>query len=166
VKIALLSLDQAWENKEKNIKKCDKLLALASKNGASIAIMPEMTLTGYTLDDKLAEEFEYSSTLLAFQNLSKTYAITTVFGMMIKKDNKLLNRLVVVDKNGETIGFYDKIHPFSLVGEDKIFQAGNEPMTLQLNGVGVSFSICYDLRFPEIFSLQSASSAIYVNIAN
>lgn len=166
MKIALISLDQVWENKEKNLAKCEKLLKVASKNCVELAIFPEMTLTGYTLNANMAEEYESSKTIESFRSMSLRYNTRIVFGLSVKEDDKLLNRLVMIGKNGDVTCFYDKIHPFSFAKEDLVFKAGEAPRTVQIDDAGVSFSICYDLRFPEIFSMQAKKTALYINIAN
>ncbi len=166
MKIALISLNQAWEDKAKNLEKCEKLLRNASVLGADIAVFPEMTLTGYSFDMRLAEVFDDSFVLQAFSALAAKYAVAIVFGMSVRKGAKALNRLVYVNKAGEIVGFYDKIHPFSFAKEERHFEAGENLLSVNEMGANLSFSICYDLRFPELFSVVAKSTDIYINIAN
>jgi omega-amidase len=172
MKIALISLDQIWLDKPKNIAKCAKLLAKASEFGASLAIFPEMTLTGYSVDTlHLAEEYEDSRTVKEFQRLAKENSIAIVFGLSVISgeegvNQKAKNRAVCVDKNGQIVAFYDKIHPFSLAGEEKFFDSGDTLATATIEGARLSFSICYDLRFAELFTTQADKTDIFVNISN
>jgi len=166
MKLALASLNQDWEDKKANIKKCKKLLKVASKNKTDMIIFPEMTLTAYTINEKMAEDFDNSSTIKTFSLLAKKYSITIVFGLSIKCAAKLKNRLVVIDKKGDISGFYDKIHPFSYANEDVYFEGGGKLLILDIDGIRTSFSICYDLRFSEIFSTVSYKTELFINIAN
>lgn len=58
-----------------------------------------------------------------------------------------------------------KIHLFSYSGEDKLISGGNEVNSLSWNG-GWGLSICFDLRFPELYQELSKENLILVNIAN
>jgi omega-amidase len=172
MKIALISLDQIWLDKPKNLAKCAKLLAKASEFSASLAIFPEMTLTGYSVDTlHLAEEYEDSRTVKEFKRLAKENHIAIIFGLSVVSgeetiSQKAKNRAVCVDKNGEIVAFYDKIHPFSLAGEEKFFDSGDTLATAMIEGARISFSICYDLRFAELFTTQADKTDIFVNISN
>ena len=166
MKIALISLNQAWEEKSKNLKRCEKQLKIASGNEASLAVFPEMTLTGYSLRHSLAESFEESQSVKEFSNLARKYSISIIFGMSVTNGIKLLNRLVYLGKDGGVLGFYDKIHPFTFANEDQFFDSGTALVSKNIEDINTAFSICYDLRFPEIFSLQAASNELFINIAN
>jgi predicted amidohydrolase len=59
-----------------------------------------------------------------------------------------------------------KTHPFSLSGEDRVFEKGNELQTCDFGGATVGLTICYDLRFPELYQGLSKTCGVIVNIAN
>jgi len=167
VKIALISLKQAWLDKTKNLEKCRKLLIKASEQGAKLALFPEMTLTGYSLEiATTAEEPENSWTIKEFQKLAKQFGIAIVFGLAVKNGQKAKNRAICIDANGEILATYDKIHPFSFAKEERLFDGGKALANTTIDGVRLSFNICYDLRFAELFTSQAAHTDIFVNIAN
>ena len=64
MKIALVSLNQIWENKEANIFKCKELIKKVEES--DLIIFPEMTLTGFTNNIRLAENVENSWTIKEF----------------------------------------------------------------------------------------------------
>ena len=70
------------------------------------------------------------------------------------------------DHHGVEQARYSKIHPFSFAGEDRVFEAGNRLAEMKVGEFLFGFSICYDLRFPEIYSSQSKNCNALVNIAN
>lgn len=167
MKIALVSLDQKWEDKEQNLLECEKYLKMASDSGADIIIFPEMTLTGFSMDiGRNAEEEADSETVQAFQKLSSEYNISIVFGVVIKDGEYALNRAYITDKTGKTGGHYTKIHPFSFSGEDRSFSSGSTLCSFDLDQTSIGLTICYDLRFPELYSALAAKNDILINIAN
>jgi len=167
MKIALVSLNQAWENKEKNFLLCDSYIQKASNQKVDLIVFPEMTLTGFSTNiEKIAENEITSETIEKISKLAKINNIAIIFGVVIEENTKASNRAYFVDKNGELSLFYKKIHPFSFAGEDRYFIAGNEIKTLQCCDVKIGLSICYDLRFPELYSALAKECDVIVNIAN
>jgi len=167
MKIALVSLNQVWEDKKENLILCEKYIKAASSEGIELIIFPEMTLTGFSVSIKnIAEENKDSETILNFQKLAEKYNIGILFGVVIRDGEKALNRSVFIDEKGTVLGKYSKIHPFSFSGEDKYFNAGNEMSIIEYKNHNIGLSICYDLRFPELYTGLAKKSDIIVNIAN
>lgn len=167
MKIALISLDQEWENKEANLRRCQKLIESAAALGAELVIFPEMTLTGFTLDlDASTEDADNSPTIERFAELAKEYGLALVAGVVIKSKDETKNTLVAFDNLGLEQVRYAKIHPFSFAGEDHLFQSGDRLARMRLGQFTLGFSICYDLRFPELYTALARDCDVLVNIAN
>lgn len=167
MKIALVSLNQVWEDKEANLLLCENYIKKASASSTDLIIFPEMTLTGFSTNiKKTAEDENSSNTIKNFQDLAKQYGIAIHFGVVISDKNKALNKSCVIDDYGNIISMYSKIHPFSFAGEDKLFNPGNALSIVDLKGYRIGLSICYDLRFPELYSALAQESDMIINIAN
>jgi predicted amidohydrolase len=76
-----------------------------------------------------------------------------------RPDGKVYNTTLVFDKEGAIIAAYDKIHTFSLYKEEKYFQAGGKIVQFTLEDMRCGLSICYDLRFPELFRVMALKGA-------
>ena len=98
--------------------------------------------------------------------MAKKFQIAILFGVVINNGKKALNRAVLVDSDGTISGSYDKVHPFSFAGEDKYFNAGYKLGIIHFQGYKIGLSICYDLRFPELYSAMAKECDMIVNIAN
>jgi predicted amidohydrolase len=62
---------------------------------------------------------------------------------------------------------YRKIHPFSYSGEEKHYGSGNHPVITEVEGMSIGLSICYDLRFPELYRQYAKNGVdIMIDIAN
>jgi nitrilase len=72
-------------------------------------------------------------------------------------EEKAYNTTVVIDHAGEIMGTYRKMHLFDVtldngqIMESNRFKAGSQPLIVSIYGWKIGFSICYDVRFPELF---------------
>lgn len=167
MKVALISLNQKWEDKVSNLQRCEELTARASEFGADLAIFPEMTLTGFSMNlDKVAEDRLSSRTAAAFSELARKYTVSVVAGVVIRKGDRAENTLIAFDRDGAEKARYAKIHPFSFASEDRFFQAGSQLAKMEMQEFRFGLSICYDLRFPELYSALAKDCDVLINIAN
>lgn len=167
MKIALASLDQKWEDKAENLKRCLELTASAKVMGAELIIFPEMTLTGFSMNINCsAEDPEQSESVKAFSEMAMSNQIAVVAGLVFQLSEKAGNALLVFSKDGEEQARYFKIHPFSFANEDQFFQSGRSLAKWASSEFKFGFSICYDLRFPELYSAMAKDCDVLVNIAN
>ncbi len=78
--------------------------------------------------------------------------------LKIKNKKKLVNRSFLIDKNGKVKNYYDKIHMFDVKinqkethKESEFFKSGNKITLSKLKNIKIGLTICYDLRFPNLF---------------
>ena len=169
MRIALVSLDQLWLDKESNFARCSELVRAAVGKGCSLVIFPEMTLTGYSLDMKaVAESTEHSLSLRQFGQLAHDAEVGIIFGacLLDSDSGNPQNTLCLASREGEVNILYAKTHLFSFAGEDVALQAGNILGLTSVGDLRLGCSICYDLRFPELFSVMAPNCNAVVNIAN
>lgn len=167
MKIALVSLNQVWEDKSANLFKCEQYIQRASEYSVDLIVFPEMTLTGFSTNvQAISEEPHNTKTVEIFAKLAQKFTIATVFGVVIHDGEKALNQLVFIDKKGVIRSKYSKIHPFSFAEENKFFSSGNKLAVVDFQDFKIGLSICYDLRFPELYSALAKESDLVINIAN
>jgi len=106
--------------------------------------------------------YEFNCPIL---NMSKFYAnennvSINIGSLLLKEKNKkkLVNRSILINSKGKIIKRYDKIHMFDVNisnkethRESNTFRAGKNIAILNLNNIKIGFTICYDLRFPNLF---------------
>lgn len=166
MKIALVQYNPVWEDKEQNKKKIKQLLD-EYKEPADIIIFPEMTLTGFTMRTAEMSELTKGDTFTFFANLAKEKNCTVLAGLIERSGSYIFNSLLHINWQGDLMDTYHKIHPYTNSGEDKHYKAGENPVTAMINGWKVGLSICYDLRFPELYRFYGKQKAgMIVNIAN
>jgi len=165
MKLAVVSLNSIWEDKHANLEEVERIVQSLNQK-VEYVIFPEMSLTGFSMSNLgLAEDFENSNSIRAIQKLAIEHQMNIVFGLMISKDDKTYNSCVAVNHKGEIAGDYEKIHLFSYSGEDNSITGGTQLKSVDWEG-GWGLSICFDLRFPEIYQELSKENLILLNIAN
>lgn len=82
----------------------------------------------------------------------------------VKEEKGFYNRTYVMNRSGELVSQYDKVHLFGLMAEDEYMQAGKTDHVFTIDGITQSSLICYDLRFSEWVRQQALQDAhiIYV----
>ena len=169
MRIAMISLDQVWENKAANRVACRQSLSRAAEDHADLVIFPEMTLTGFSMNvETIGEDAGQEETLGWFREQARAHQVAVVMGYVSRcTDGKGLNRAVMLDSEGTELGHYDKIHPFKLSGEDLNFHQGTKTTVCDFQSVACGLTICYDLRFPELYTqLSAAQSSMIITIAS
>jgi predicted amidohydrolase len=168
MRLALVSLDQVWQDKATNFSRCADYVGRALAHGCDLVIFPEMTLTGFSMNPVLAEVPSNSATLRDFGELARRYNRYILFGACLSDDQsgRPANALCIAKPSGEVEVPYTKMHLFSYAAEDQLMVAGGELAVVSVAGLEAICSICYDLRFPEPFSLAAPYSNAIVNIAN
>jgi predicted amidohydrolase len=166
MKVGLVQFDPIWENIEANK---DKLSQLLEKNVADeeVLFLPEMTLTGFTMNsEKFAEEIDGPGTTY-FINLSRKIKKHIFAGIIERDGDKIYNSLVHFDNYGLIVARYRKIHPFSYVNEQDYYSSTKETVITEIKKIRFGLSVCYDLRFPELYRKYAKDKVeVLVNIAN
>lgn len=165
IKIALAQMNIVWEDKAENYKKAEAFMKEAFGNGTEAIFFPEMSFTGFSMNTAATKETEYE-TVSCMKTLARQYQMYVGFGWVKDCGQKCENHYTIVDKEGNVISDYAKIHPFSYSGEDAKFQGGSAITHFRLKGTECSNFICYDLRFPEIFQQASKKAHVMIVPAN
>ena len=166
MKIGIVQFAPVWEDLESSAKKIDVILD-GIEDDIQVLIFPEMSLTGFTMNSqKFAEEIDGFSTTY-FMRKSRELNKHIFAGIIERDDDKIYNSLVHFDNSGLIISRYRKIHPFSMAGEDVNYTAGSEIIVSKIGETKIGLTICYDLRFPELYRLYGKQNCdVIINIAN
>ncbi len=162
MRVCLAQYDIVWEDKSANMQRCEAFFERAAEQGAEFIVFPEMTLTGFSMNTTLAEPSD-GITCRFFGEMVRRFGVACVFGYAERCGDKLYNRLAFADKSGQIASGYAKLHPFTIGGEGR-FTGGNELVSFSFGGMEIGLTICYDLRFPEIYTeLSKRSHAVIVS---
>ena len=164
MKLALAQLDMSWEDKINNKRTALMFIDRAANENVDMILFPEMTLTGFSMNTTCVGEI-HNETLEYFKALSCKFNIYIGFGYVEGTTNSK-NKYSIVSPIGEELVNYTKIHPFSFGTETEFYQSGDKITSFSLLGFTIVPSICYDLRFPEIFQIASKTANLITLAAN
>jgi nitrilase len=157
-----------------NLSEAERLIEIAVNQGAKLVALPEyFAIMGMKDTDKVGvREKEGSGKIQQFMSkMAKKHEIWLVGGSIPLESSvpdKVRNSCLVFDPSGKLAARYDKIHLFGLdlgnehYHEETTIEAGNQVVVLDTPLGRIGLSICYDLRFPELFRAMAAVDLIIV----
>lgn len=167
MRVALVQHDVVFEDAEATLEHLWPLVVSAGEQGAGLVVLTEMLATGFSMDtDRVAEAPGGPGARFLADAAAATGA--AVCGSLPVRDPALalpVNRFVCAFPDGRSV-HYDKIHPFTLGGEDRHYGAGSGVVTFAVGDLAVTPFVCYDLRFGDRFWDAAAASDAYVVVAN
>ncbi len=156
-----------------NLDVAERLIREAAGSGAVLVVLPEKFNLMGTLSQwrKGAEPLD-GPTISWAGDLARDQKIWLVAGSVVEKkeDGKFANTSVLLGPDGESKAIYRKIHMFDVeVGgvpyrESDLEDAGDEIVVADVAGVSLGMSVCYDLRYPELYRILALKGAKVVCI--
>ena len=144
--VTLIQTELFWEDIPANIESFDEKIDGISEK-TELIILPEMFTTGFSMKAaKMAEKMD-GAAVSWIRAKSKERQADIMGSVIIKEDGKFYNRVLWAKPDGSLLT-YDKKHLFRMIGEHKVFAAGDRHLTVHLKGWKLRPFICYDMRFP------------------
>ncbi|MBV8664995.1 MAG: carbon-nitrogen hydrolase family protein [Burkholderiaceae bacterium] len=162
---------------EENIATARRLVAQAAEGGAQIVLLPEYwPVMGMHESDKvgLAEQLDAGPIQSAMAEFACEHGIWLVGGTLplaASAAGKVLNTTLVYDPSGKRLARYDKMHLFSFAkgsesyDEARTIVPGDQVRTFEAPFGKVGLSVCYDLRFPELYRAMGTCALMMVPAA-
>lgn len=161
MRIALIQMNSQGD-KAANIANARQLVAEAAADSPDLVVLPEYWATladGRDGFHASAEEFPSGNAYAAMREMAIEHGVTVHGGSIVEKaGNAHYNTTLVFDPSGNLIAKYRKIHLFDVDvpgsvshRESETITAGDEVVTYKVGDVTLGCTICYDLRFPELF---------------
>ena len=160
-----------------NLATARRLVAQAAGDGATLVVLPEYwAIMGLHENDKLAHAEQPGSGIIqdGMAQMAREHGIWLIGGTLplaSLEAGKVLNTTLVYDPQGQPAGRYDKIHLFGFTrgeesyNESRTIVAGAQVRSIETPLGKVGLSICYDLRFPELYRALGDCALIVVPAA-
>ena len=174
MKVACIQ-SSAGENYNKNFKQIVKLINQSIKNKADLIITPETTSL-ITSDKKTLYKNTFKMNadplIKKVKEIAKQNKKWILLGSLpIKDKTKYRNRSIMINPNGKIVAYYDKIKMFDVKlpnkeqhNESKTFKPGNKLVSVKLPWGRLGLTICFDLRFPEIYRNLSKKNLNFITV--
>ena len=135
-----------------NLATVERMIDEAASRDSDLIVLPELWSTGYDLENATDYADELGTGMFAQLADSARANSIAVFGSILeRRDDQVTNCAAYYSAAGDLCGVYRKIHLFRLFDEHKWLGEGQAPSALDLPWGRAGLSICYDLRFPELF---------------
>jgi predicted amidohydrolase len=162
-------------DKSANLEKAERLVAQAAATGADVVVLPEKwnAIGDAAVYHATAEPLDGGESVAAMSGWARTHGITLVGGSIAERRDgreKLSNTSLVFDPEGQLVATYRKIHLFDVeVGgvvyrESEAEEPGDEPVVAEVEDWSIGLSICYDIRFPELYRILTLEGAELVTV--
>lgn len=178
MKIGLLQISSAIDYRE-NLKKIRNFIPKIKESKIEALFLPEcfyslsngLSATPYLVEEK-------NEHMANIQSLAKEMKVMLIGGSVATKENdKIYNRVFNISPQGEILSTYDKRNLFAVNlkksdkekeshNESKIYSAGNKGCIQDLGPFKVGISVCFDLRFPELYRSYFKEGANVLSISS
>lgn len=172
IKIAALQMSSDIGNPDANRNKIEWIVSRELPPDTDILVLPEVWTTGWACDEfpKCSENISSSKSIKLLSDIAKKYNVNILGGSIIESgtDGNLYNTCPVINRNGDLIAKYSKNHLYSYCGcnEGAYITRGDNPVMVNIEGINIGLTICYDIRFPEIFrAYRDAGADMLVTMA-
>jgi len=173
MRVAAIQLNSSDEV-DRNLERAERLVRAAAAAGAELVVLPEKwsALAPGAVLEELAEPLD-GPIVTACRSWAGELGVGLVAGSVSERvpgRERLANTSVLIDRDGEIAAVYRKIHMFDVdVGgvayrESEHEQAGDEIVSASAGPIEVGLTVCYDLRFPELYRILALRGATAVTV--
>jgi predicted amidohydrolase len=175
MRAAAVQMDSNTE-RDRNLANAEALVRAAAADGATLVALPErFDLRGHPADyERAAEPLDHSTTVAWASALAKELGIDLIAGSISERrdaHDKLSNTSLHVGPDGEIKAIYRKVHLFDVTVGDTDYresdsdEPGDELVTTDAaDGTTIGLSVCYDVRFPELYRILALNGAVVLTV--
>lgn len=164
----------AGSDKVANCDKAESFVAAAARGGAQLVVLPEVfSWRGMRAEEAAAAETIPGPTTRRLSTVAQSLGIHLVAGSILERSgsDKVFNTSVVFDARGELVARYRKLHLFDVditghvsIRESETRMSGDAVVTVPTDLGVLGLSICYDLRFPELYRQLTRAGAEIITV--
>ena len=162
-------------DKAANLETAERLVAQAAATGADVVVLPEKWngIGDAAYNHATAEPIDGGESVTAMSSWARAHGITLVGGSIVElRDgrDKRSNTSLVFAADGEIVATYRKIHLFDvevggvLYRESESEEPGEDAVVAEAEGWKLGLSVCYDVRFPELYRILALEGAQLVTV--
>ncbi len=160
--IALAQMELATGQKERNLQKAAAWTAAAARQGADLILFPELWASGYDLkNSRELSQPRGEGAFAVMRELCESHQMM-LGGSLLEFDAGEVYNTLALYQPGQPPGYYRKVHLFRLLNEQAWLAPGNQMVTVETRFGLIGLSICYDLRFPELFRIYADAGVCLV----
>jgi predicted amidohydrolase len=176
IRVAAIQLESQLGNVERNVSQALKMVDEAGRSGAKLAVLPELSTTGFCLGEgfvKVAENIP-GPTVTRFAELAKRHQMYIACGLPEKSEvpGLIYNTVALIDPTGNVAGRFRKLHvtlylhTTDFIDEEReIFRPGNELPVFKTEIGNLGMLICQDGDYPEPYRVLTLKGAEIISVS-
>lgn len=133
------------------------MIDAAVESGCNLVLLPELWTSGYPIVSPAKISQQNFELIKLLKQAASVKTILIGGSYLLQEGSKYYNRFLFLNPKPDIPVYYDKIHLFSPLNEDKFLSEGSHITVCSAQNANIGLSICYDLRFPELFRAYAAS---------
>jgi omega-amidase len=161
--VCCVQFDIVWEDKPANHAIIESMLDEADVQPGTFVLLPELGDTGFSFNlERIVDPdpTEPDASLAWAARLARRRRIWVQVGYAERGDDERgRNCATLIDPKGRATGTYRKVYPFSYGREIEYFTGGDDLVVRPVDGVMLCPTVCYDLRFPELWRIGAVNGA-------
>jgi omega-amidase len=154
MKVAVAQISCSLGDPSANLAKVHNFSHQAKEAGAELVLFPEMIDTGYSMSVIQKHASDWNAGFVpGLQEIASAFSIAIVSGVSERDGSSIFNSQVLVEPDGRIAAKYRKTHLYAVapIEEQACFAPGDALTNFAVGDLRFGLSICYDLRFPELF---------------
>ena len=173
MRVAVCQMNGGGDDVDVNVATASRLVAEAAYGGADLVVLPEL-FAYYGSQRRMREIAEPLGGPITRQlaATAEELGIWLLGGSVCESaEGRVYNTSFLFDRSGEPVARYRKIHLYDVelpgqrpIRESALFAAGDEVVTRDVGGIRLGLSICYDVRFPELYRGLMTSGAVVLAV--
>jgi len=147
VRIALGQFNPTVGDLAGNVAKMKEMWARAVESGADLVLFPELAICGYPPEDLVYKRHFVEDNRTAVEELATVCPARTVVAGFVESDGRDAFNAAAVLQEGRIVHTYHKgaLPNYSVFDEQRYFKPGTRPLVINLNGLNIALTICYDI---------------------
>ena len=161
--VSIAQFDVVTSQPEENLRKGESFIAEAARRGSDLVCLPEMWTTGFNWanNERMAQDHETVPGRIG--EMAKKYGIWINGSVLaLNEQGKVSNTSILFDNGGHCAALYRKTHLFTLLHEDRYMASGQSLAIAETPWGKAGLSICYDIRFPELYRTYALQGVKFV----
>jgi omega-amidase len=150
--ISLVQMEVLQSRPSENLERGIDFISEAARRGSDLVCFPEMWTSGFAWNGLPEMALHHDEVLESLIQIARRQRIWINGTMPVMNDRShVTNTSILLDPKGRIAGSYQKTHLFTFFHEEKFIEAGNSLCLVDTPWGCTGLSICYDIRFPELF---------------
>lgn len=158
--ISIAQMPVAGNDPEQNLETAARAVGEAARRGSDLVVLPELWTTGVALREATEQNtparFDAAG---AMRDLARSNGVAVAGSALMGDEDHFHNVLLLVTADGKLAAGYQKLHLFTPMDEHRYVTGGDEVVVCEAPWGKTGLSVCYDLRFPELFRRIAVAGA-------